>query len=369
MGINTINAFMARGLDSHLANALSKKYTLATLKQLSRVELIALGLSEVQVTQLHSEPRPAIPEDRLVRVLHKNRRTCCICRDQDKAVIVHHISEWAVSRSHDESNLSVLCQEHHDLAHTTKRLTQNLSEAEIRESKKQWEQDVLRLDARTLMQLKNGNEYARWDWINLQRLFQLVLTLKMRVVSQPFIENLRARRIIDSDGILLPHKTWDIEKEPNLWFLDFMDGFRVAHYLGILVDHVLTTLPIIDITSYVPNKGQLKSLLKDGDYIAAQLPFYFKTVEHRGDNKAEIKKAYYKGHGVRIEYVFDAWYCLSCSARIDGMTGRKVQTVFGQIRSITDEDGDLVVNISCLASGTAFDTHVARDSYLKSLFR
>lgn len=351
---------MARGFDSSLAKSLSSKYSLGKLKQFTRTELIALGLSDVQVTQIHSEPRPPIPEDRLLRVLHKNRRTCCICRDPNKPVIVHHISEWALSRSHDESNLGVLCLEHHDLAHTKKLLSQSLTEAEIRESKKKWEEDVLRLDARAIVRLKNENDYARWDWINLQRLFELVLKRDIKTTKSPAFCYLQAEGFIDSSGLLLPESKWKTEKTPHFWFLDFMDGFRVAYYLSELVDQVLESLPIIDITAYIPNRGQLRSLLQEGEYVAAQLPFYFKTVENREDKKGEIKKAYYKGHGVRIEYVFDAWHCMSSSARFDAMTGRQVQTVFGPVRSILEEDGELVVGISCLASGTAFATHVAR---------
>lgn len=360
MSAITANALMARGIHSSLAKTLSIKYTLGKLKQLTRTELTELGLSDAQVTQLHSEPRPPIPVDRLLRVLHKNRRTCCICRDPNRAVIVHHISEWAVSRSHDESNLGVLCLEHHDLAHTKKLLSQSLTEAEIRESKKRWEEDVLRLDARALVRLKNENDYARWDWINLQRLFELAMKRGIKPKKSNLFHYLQTEGFVDSSGILLPESKWNIEKMPRLWFLDFMDGFRVASYLGELVDQVLESLPIIDITAYIPSKGQLRSLLQEGEYIAAQLPFYFKAVEHRDDKKRELKKAYYKGHGVRIEYVYDAWHCMSCSARLDGMTGRKVQTVFGPVRSILDEDGDLVVSISCLASGTAFATHAAR---------
>ena len=246
------------------------------------------------------------------------------------------------------------------MAHTKKLLSQGLAEAEIRASKKKWEEDVLRLDARAIVRLKNENDYARWDWINLQRLFELTLKRGIKPKSSELSRYLYAKRFIDNNGILMPADKWETEKSPHLWFLDFADGFQVAYYLGELVDQVLESLPIIDITGYIPKKGQLRSMLKEGEYVAAQLPFYFKTIENGGDKRAEIKKAYYKGHGVRIEYVFDAWCCMSCSARFDGMTGRKVQTVFGPVRSILDEDGELVVSISCLASGTAFGTHVAR---------
>lgn len=361
MNKNTVNSLLARGIDSSLANALAaKKHTLGALKQMSRQDLLALGLNESQVTQLHSEPRPPIPESRLLKVLHKNRRTCCVCRDASRPIIVHHISEWSISRSHEESNLAVLCLEHHDLAHTKKQLSQNLTEAEITSSKNKWETDVLKLDAKSILRLKYENDYARWDWINVQRIFELISKQGLKPTRPDLYTYLQDQCFIDGRGALLPETRWQIDKSPRSWFLDFGDGFRVAHYLGEVVEQILRSLPIIDITSYIPQKGQLRSIISEGDYIAAQLPFYFKTVDEGTGKKDQMRKAYYRGHGVRLEYTFDAWHCLSSSARFDAMTGRKVQTVFGLVRSIVDDEGDLLVSISCLASGTAFNRHDAR---------
>lgn len=361
MGKSTVNALLSRGLDSALANALSaKNHTLGSLKQMSRQALFALGLNDIQISQLHSEPRPPIPEDRLLRVLHKNRRTCCVCRDASRPIIVHHISEWSISRSHEESNLAVLCLEHHDQAHSKKQLSQNLTEAEIKKSKAQWEEDVLKLDAKTILRLKEDNDYARWDWINIQRVFELVLKNGLQPTRLDLFYYLQDKCFIDKHGALLPRNQWQIESQPHSWFLDFGDGFRVAFYLGEVVEQIFRSLPIIDVTSYIPQKGQLRALISEGDYIAAQLPFYFKTVGEDTSEKGQMRKAYYRGYGVRLEYTFDAWHCLSSSARFDAMRGRKVQTVFGLVRSTIEHEGELVISISCLASGTGFNQHSAR---------
>jgi len=358
MGKNTEIALIARGIDTDLAKSLSKKYTVTSLKQLKIEALLALGMSKPQAEQLMSEGRPPIPEAKLLKVLYKNRRTCCVCRDPKKSVIVHHISEWSVSRSHEENNLSVLCLEHHDEAHTKKNLSQNLTEAEIRKSKKRWEEDVSKLDAKSILRLKAGNDYARWDWINIQRVFELSTKMGLRPKKDALFHTLSAKGFIDDDGFLRPEEEW--KRGAKFWFLDFGEGHAVAHYLSRIVETLLTELPIIDITPYIANKGQLKSLISTGDYIAAQLPFYFKTVEEKEKYTNQIRCAYYRGHSVRLEYTFNAWHCLSSSARWDGMSGRKVQTVFGFVRSILDDEGDLVISLSCLAAGTAFETHDAR---------
>lgn len=73
-----------------------------------------------------------------------------ICRDGNKSIIVHHINPWKDSRSNEEDNLVILCLEHHDLAHTRKDLTQNLTPDSIRYAKKVWEKEVEKLDAEVL---------------------------------------------------------------------------------------------------------------------------------------------------------------------------------------------------------------------------
>lgn len=64
--------------------------------------------------------------------------TCCICRDKNQGVIVHHIEEYSVSRSHAEDNLVVLCLNHHGEAHTKREFQQNLTPERLRDFKQRW---------------------------------------------------------------------------------------------------------------------------------------------------------------------------------------------------------------------------------------
>lgn len=147
----SLSAFLSRGFDLKLANALiADNYTLNSLKSLSKITLLDLGLTDKQIDALFAEKRPPIPEDIINRLLHRSRWTCCICRDSRKSIIVHHILPWKDSRSNDEENLVILCIEHHDLAHTQKELSQNLTPDHIRYSKDVWQKEVERLDAEVL---------------------------------------------------------------------------------------------------------------------------------------------------------------------------------------------------------------------------
>ncbi len=164
MSNRTFLALVSRGIDNKTADSIAKTTTLEQLKIMSVKALQHIGLTEEQANNILNEQRPPIPKDTLSNVLYKSRMTCCVCRDQTQPIIVHHIVEWSKSKSHDESNLVVLCLMHHDCAHTTKNLSQNLNQASIKSFKAQWENDVAKMDARSILSLKK-DDGARWDWI------------------------------------------------------------------------------------------------------------------------------------------------------------------------------------------------------------
>ncbi|MDH7454619.1 hypothetical protein QF205_16295 [Luteimonas composti] len=361
MGKLTEKALVARGVDTNTANTIaSKGLTLQSLKQLPLSKLVALGLRKESAEVILSEARPPIPDTTLHSLLIKSKRTCCICRDPSKPIIVHHIDEWSVSRSHEESNLIVLCLEHHDQAHTKKEISQKLSKKELRASKDAWERDVKLLDAKAILKLKQDRDYSRWDWINLPRLFEIVAKMKVKSSIPHLRQQLFQDGYINKEGFIANEKNWPTSKKKGAYFIDFGDGMYISYYLSDLVDQVLSSTPVIDITPLIESKLQITSVLAEGDFIVAQLPFYFANVNQDEKGSSQHRKSYYRGHGIRIEYVFNAWNCLSSSARFDAMTGRKVKTIFARVMSIAESEGELLISVSCLAAGTAFKTHQAR---------
>jgi hypothetical protein len=362
MNKKTIEALIARGIDSKTAEILSaKKYTLSSLKQMNVDSLKKLGLTKQQAEMLLKETRPPVPKDTLIKVLYKSKRTCNICRNPSKPIIVHHIIEWSESHCHDENNLIVLCLEDHDLVHTRKELSQGISKKELEHAKKEWENLVSQNDSKNILKLKNAWDYSRWDWINIQRIFELAIKYNIDCKNNKLYSFLLQKGYIYSDGLITEEANWINTKSKKFWFLDFGDGMYIASYLSNIVDKILYMTATIDITPIIKSKKDLKSILAPSDYIVAQLPFYFKDITKYEQGKNQVRKSYYKGHGTIIEYTFDAWYCLSSSARFDAMSGRKVKTIFGFVRSIEEIDGELNISISCLSAGTAFKTHPARE--------
>ena len=85
-------ALMTRGIDSALARKLrEEKWTLAKLRMQRPEKLLELGLSESVVPKILGKGRPPIPTDLLIKTLYDNRWLCCVCRDAERPVVVHHI--------------------------------------------------------------------------------------------------------------------------------------------------------------------------------------------------------------------------------------------------------------------------------------
>lgn len=365
MNQRTINALLSRGIDSELAVNLSVKgFTLKVLKQMKAEELSKIGLSEPDIKQLHSGERPPIPESTLINLLWRNRRTCCVCRKPHKSIIIHHIEEWSVSRDHSIENLAVLCLDCHDLAHTKKSLSQNLTPKELRENKDRWEMIVSQNDIQTLFNLKTSRSSARWDWINCRRVFELFEKLDFTIDNLSKFSSLKENGFIDERGFITNDLKWNVDKNRG-YFLDFGGAFNIAGYLDSILEIVLENTPVIDITPILNKRNELKALVEMGSFISIQAPFYFSTIKDGLTNVDEIKIAYYRGYNLRVEFTFQPWYCTSSSAKHGAMSGRHVQTVFGFVRDISTYDGELVISLSCLGAGTGFKRHENR---VKSVF-
>jgi len=144
--MNKLGSLLARGIDSEIARKIIElDIDLGELSSFPLEKLENLGIG-AEIKQKLFSNRPPIPSHILDSLLHKSRRTCCICRKGNRSIIIHHIIEWKKSQSNEEDNLVVLCLQHHDEAHSKKELSQNLTPERIKAAKKNWEQDVLRLD-------------------------------------------------------------------------------------------------------------------------------------------------------------------------------------------------------------------------------
>lgn len=95
----TEKALMARGLDfDGAAKLASGGWPINKLKLARKTELKTVGLSDTFIEDLFKEARSPIPTKALMNVLFAHRHQCCVCRNHNLSVCVHHIEEWAASR-------------------------------------------------------------------------------------------------------------------------------------------------------------------------------------------------------------------------------------------------------------------------------
>ncbi len=252
---NTFKSLLSKGVSSDIAQKIiDSNYTLSTLSACSTKELEDLGINEKLKNQIFDSKRPPIPDNITDNLLYKSRRTCCICRDSNRSIIIHHIKEWSESKSNEENNLVVLCLHHHDEAHTRKELSQNLTAERIIEGKNRWEKEIekldkeiLKLDFKELDVVTNQFSLLKKKWYN----FLKKLGMRINLIDDP-IEKIKFDFKIYGKSILLI-KVFNIEKIEDLINKEnLIQNFKGAHFLDSLI--VLGAKPFLSNDGFYSNE-------------------------------------------------------------------------------------------------------------------
>ena len=85
--------------------------------------------------------RTSIPEKVAAKVRLLSDNTCCICRERENEIQIHHINED--SKDHSIENLAVLCPGCHDKTHKTGGFTRKFDPQLVTLYRDQWLKDVL----------------------------------------------------------------------------------------------------------------------------------------------------------------------------------------------------------------------------------
>lgn len=348
----TYLALLDRGIDSKFAERLvQEKYTLKKIKSLKSNELKSLGFDEAIIDNLLKESRPPIPPETIIKLLYESKWTCCVCRDQSRGIIIHHIKEWNESHSHDENNLVVLCPLHHDEAHTTRKLTLVLTPERLINLKQKWIEEVRYDDRKIILDIIAESE-SRWDYFNHGRIFELFLLNEISNEKFKTTQTMQRLNLINNLGTF---SLLDDLTKTHLYH--FSEGHLLAYYMTELFSSLINTIPFIDITDKF-KKSELKAFLKEGLYVAIQAGFYFKQISKKDKGLGQERIGYYKKNKIRLEFIFDPYECRSVSAYCSHLVGHKRATVIGMVRSIIQEKDSLVIVISCLAIGCYMKPHV-----------
>lgn len=336
----TEKAFIARGVDSATAQKLRMDgWSISKVKTSSEEDLKAAGLSKEFIAKLFKEQRPPIPDDVLSKLLFDNRFQCCICRDPSLPIIVHHIDEWAQSRSHAPENLAVLCLVHHSDAHSKKELAQNLDAKTLLKMKEAWQAEVKRFDSESILKSMRL-DYSNWNYINELRVFEIAREVGVDCSVVDHFSDLVAMGVAEPGGLPAP-----VANQGSLFYK--YEGPKILQryfYTSEILNRVVSLLPIVNVSDWL-ERGALGFALAPGDFIFVQGAHTFSplTSKKNGRGPGQVCRGYRTANHVEISFTFDRWEATSSSAKNEWLSGTKNQGSLVHVKNIARENGKLLV--------------------------
>jgi len=341
-------ALLSRGLDSANSERLRKDgWTLAKLKECDDRRLIDLGIPKFVIEKLRSGPRSEIPFTTLVQVLFANRFTCCVCRDEKKSIVVHHIRDWAESHDHSPDNLAVLCLDDHGKAHSVNKLSRNLDEPTISQFKKRWEAKIRRFDTAAIINSSRVN-FDAWWYFNHVRLFELAKALNINLGALHHYGASLAAKLIDRQGFVRPRAS------RALYMYSGSEGMILYDYVREIMERVLSGLTVLNISDCL-DRVVLMPLLKPADFVFVQGAHWFASSSGQERGRHQTYVGTRRANHVEVTFTFDRWEATSVSAW-GWLRGRRDAASVLRVVNVGRLDGKLhlqctVIGISAAAAG------------------
>lgn len=301
---------MTRGIDSALARKLrEEKWTLAKLRMQRPEKLLELGLSESVVPKILGKGRPPIPTDLLIKTLYDNRWLCCVCRDAERPVVVHHIKSWAESRDHSPANLAVLCSIHHGEAHSTHALELTLTADRLKAMKGAWEQSVSRDDQLAIFKSTQLMS-CQWWYFNHLRVFEIAEHVGVEITQLKGFQGALSNGACDGEGYLCPTE--------GLLYVGQARSLSLYRYMSSMLKAAIGHAFVRNISDEL-DRGTLDILVTPGDLVFVQGSYHFTDIpDGSGTDMVRGRRSVNK---VEITFVFDRNEGTSGSARTEWLLG------------------------------------------------
>ncbi len=301
---------MRRGVDSALAKKLrEEEWTLAKLQIQRPEKLLELGLNESVVLKILGQGRPPIPSDVLIKTLYDNRWVCCVCRDAERPVVVHHIKSWAESRDHSPANLAVLCSIHHGEAHSTHALELTLTADRLKAMKTAWEQSVSREDQLAIFKSTQLMS-CQWWYFNHLRVFEIAEHVGVEITQLKGFQAALSNGACDGEGYLCPTE--------GLLYVGQARSLSLYRYMSSMLKAAIGHALVRNISDEL-DRGTLDILVTPGDLVFVQGAYHFTDLpDGSGVDMVRGRRSVNK---VEITFVFDRNEGTSGSARTEWLLG------------------------------------------------
>lgn len=338
----TERSLIARGIPSQTAANLCRAgHTVASLRSENSLEkLISLGIPRHAAEKLLSG-RPPIPAETLTKLLYDNKWRCCVCRDEESPIVVHHIVSWAVSRSHAAENLAVLCPNDHARAHQREDLGRNLTAADLRYAKQRWEKEV-KVDDTLMLRLAAQTVGEYWHYFNVPRLIEIAHHQRLSLQRLRHFESAKAAGILDVIGTIIP------EERDNYCAYTGRHSRLRYWFMRDLFLSVLDKLSIENISDRL-DRSDLGITLIPNDIIYVEGAHTFRRISKSRCGEGQETNGTRTANHVRVVYTFDRWYATSSSAHTQWLSGRTCVGSFCRIGSIERDAKTLVLKCTVLA--------------------
>lgn len=349
---NTVKALIKRGIDSITAEEVYKKgYSLNKIKNTADIKLLNIGLTQKQIDLIKDESRPPIPEETVNQLLYESNFTCCICKDSSNGIIIHHINEWHISKSHDQENLVVLCPNHHDKAHSHSDLTLNLTKDRLIDFKAKWIEEVKHKTSLALKEKQKSNN-NRYDYFNIKRLLELCRHYGISNNNNTF-NYLRDINILDKNGNINSYIYWKTASKVTLCLFHPFECNYLYLYMKELMDLLLECIEVKDLDT-LWNKKTVSDFIHEGDFITFSGGVYLKNIS-KPDGDDQPRLIYSKKRGIKVESEINAFWATSSSSYSYLLKGHQSKTFIGQVLSISKNIFGINIKCSTLGIGNNFN--------------
>lgn len=349
---NTVKALIKRGIDSITAEEVYKKgYSLNKIKNTADIKLLNIGLTQKQIDLIKDESRPPIPEETVNQLLYESNFTCCICKDSSNGIIIHHINEWHISKSHDQENLVVLCPNHHDKAHSHSDLTLNLTKDRLIDFKAKWIEEVKHKTSLALKEKQKSNN-NRYDYFNIKRLLELCRHYGISNNNNTF-NYLRDINILDKNDNINSYIYWKTASKVTLCLFHPFECNYLYLYMKELMDLLLECIEVKDLDT-LWNKKTVSDFIHEGDFITFSGGVYLKNIS-KPDGDDQPRLIYSKKRGIKVESEINAFWATSSSSYSYLLKGHQSKTFIGQVLSISKNIFGINIKCSTLGIGNNFN--------------
>ena len=307
--------------------------------------------------------RATIPQAIRQDVLYCSALACAICQDRGRNI--HHIDKN--NSNNDPDNLALLCQTHHDDAHTQRELSLNLTPDRIRDLRDRWYQKVrkhrTKIASRTgQMELSHGlsSDSVTWGYINHSRLIQSVSQDFLHKTDPKMFKRLKRSRIMDDRGVLI--QPMDVTASDSYvhstiydWF-NHADSMALHVFLSQVVDRFSEAVQPIHLDEYNWNRTFIKQMLSPGKFIFINRGQYFKTVRKSAENAEVFVRAFKRN--VEAQYCVNTRNMYGVSSICVSFTGHNSCASLLQLKSIEDQEKARVLHCTPIALGISFHSRM-----------